>query len=72
MADALEHDEAALAIARFYALQWHRDGLAPYIVFMPPRESSDPALPAIASISAVMRGTSGRKTAFGSSKGGAV
>ena len=31
----------ALAIARFYALEWHREGLAPYIVFAPPREHGD-------------------------------
>lgn len=32
---------AALAIARFYALEWHRDGLAPYIAFVPPRAHGD-------------------------------
>jgi transcriptional regulator GlxA family with amidase domain len=32
---------AALAIARYYALEWHREGLAPYFVFMPPRDHGD-------------------------------
>jgi len=31
----------ALAIARFYALEWHRKGLAPYIVFVPQRGHGD-------------------------------
>jgi len=31
----------ALAIARFYALEWHREGLAPYFVFMAPRDHGD-------------------------------
>jgi len=35
---------AALAVARFYALQWHREGLAPYIVFVPPRDHGDAAI----------------------------
>ncbi|MDP6344693.1 MAG: DJ-1/PfpI family protein, partial [Alphaproteobacteria bacterium] len=34
----------AQAMARFYALQWHRDGLAPYIVFMAPRDHGDAAI----------------------------
>ena len=41
------------------------------LVCMPPRDSSEPALPAIASISGVMRSTSGRKRASGSCAGGA-
>ena len=32
---------AALAIARYYALEWHRDGLAPYFVFVPSRDHGD-------------------------------
>lgn len=32
---------AALAIARFYALNWHHEGLAPYIVFSPRRGHGD-------------------------------
>ncbi len=32
---------AALAVARFYALEWHRDGLAPYFVFVPARDHGD-------------------------------
>lgn len=32
---------AALAIARFYALNWHQEGLAPYIVFSPRRDHGD-------------------------------
>jgi len=35
---------AALAIAHFYALEWHRDGLAPYFVFMPVRDHGDSAI----------------------------
>jgi len=35
---------AALAMAHFYALNWHRDGLAPYIVFTPPRDHGDAAI----------------------------
>lgn len=31
----------AQAIARFYAFQWHRDGLAPYAVFAPTLEHGD-------------------------------
>jgi transcriptional regulator GlxA family with amidase domain len=31
----------AQAIARFYALQWHQEGLAPYIVFIPERNHGD-------------------------------
>jgi transcriptional regulator GlxA family with amidase domain len=32
---------AAQAVARYFALQWHQDGLAPYIVFDGPRDHSD-------------------------------
>lgn len=32
---------AALAVARFFALEWHRDGLTPYIVFSPRRDHGD-------------------------------
>ncbi|WP_137044117.1 GlxA family transcriptional regulator [Pseudolabrys sp. FHR47] len=32
---------AAQTIARFFALQWHHDGLAPYIVFDGPRHHGD-------------------------------
>jgi transcriptional regulator GlxA family with amidase domain len=32
---------AAQSIARFFALQWHHDGLAPYIVFDGPRNHGD-------------------------------
>ena len=32
---------AALAAAKFFAMEWHRDGLAPFAVFMPPREHGD-------------------------------
>jgi transcriptional regulator GlxA family with amidase domain len=32
---------AAQTIARFFALQWHHDGLAPYIVFDGPRNHGD-------------------------------
>lgn len=32
---------AALAVSRFFALEWHRDGLAPYIVFSPRRDHGD-------------------------------
>jgi len=32
---------AALAIARYYALEWHRHGLAPYFVFVPSRDHGD-------------------------------
>jgi transcriptional regulator GlxA family with amidase domain len=32
---------AALAIARYYALEWHRDGLAPYFLFVPSRDHGD-------------------------------
>ena len=32
---------AAHAAAKFYALQWHSDGLAPYIVFSPPLDHGD-------------------------------
>lgn len=35
---------AALAVARFYALEWHREGLAPYIVFVPARDHGDAAI----------------------------
>ena len=42
------------------------------LVRMPPRESSDAAAPAIASISGVIASTSGMKRTVGSSDGGAV
>jgi len=32
---------AAQAVANFFALQWHQDGLAPYIVFDPCRDHGD-------------------------------
>jgi len=32
---------AAQTVARFFALQWHHDGLAPYIVFEGPRHHGD-------------------------------
>lgn len=35
---------AALAVARFYALEWHREGLAPFVVFLPPRDHGDAAI----------------------------
>lgn len=35
---------AALAVARFYALEWHRDGLAPYVVFVPRRDHDDASI----------------------------
>jgi len=35
---------AALAVARFYALEWHREGIAPYVVFIPPRDHGDAAI----------------------------
>ena len=35
---------AAHAAAKFYALQWHSDGLAPYIVFSPPLDHGDAAI----------------------------
>lgn len=35
---------AAQAVARFYALQWHQEGLAPYILFLPPRDHGDAAI----------------------------
>lgn len=35
---------ATLAIARFFALEWHRDGLAPYILFVPPRDHGDASI----------------------------
>ncbi|HSH40806.1 MAG TPA: DJ-1/PfpI family protein, partial [Arenicellales bacterium] len=31
----------AQAIARFFAMQWHNDGLAPYMVFSPPMDHGD-------------------------------
>ncbi len=34
----------AQAVARYYALQWHHEGLAPYRVFVPPREHDDGAI----------------------------
>lgn len=35
---------AAQSVARFFALQWHHDGLAPYIVFDGPRDHADAAI----------------------------
>jgi transcriptional regulator GlxA family with amidase domain len=35
---------AAQSVARFFALQWHQDGLAPYIVFDGPRNHTDAAV----------------------------
>lgn len=35
---------AAQSIARFFALQWHHDGLAPYIVFEGPKNHGDAAI----------------------------
>lgn len=35
---------AAQAVARLFALQWHHDGLAPYIVFDGPRNHGDSAV----------------------------
>jgi transcriptional regulator GlxA family with amidase domain len=35
---------AAQAVARFFALQWHRDGLGPYIVFEGRRDHGDAAV----------------------------
>ncbi len=32
---------AAQAVAKFYALQWHREGLAPYTIFQPPTDHGD-------------------------------
>lgn len=37
---------AAQTIARFFALQWHQDGLAPYIVFEGRRDHGDQAIQA--------------------------
>lgn len=37
---------AAQGIARFFALQWHHDGLAPYIVFEGPKNHGDAAIAA--------------------------
>ena len=37
---------AAQTIARFFALQWHHDGLAPYIVFEGPRNHGDAVIAA--------------------------
>lgn len=37
---------AAQTIARFFALQWHHDGLAPYIVFEGPKNHSDAVIAA--------------------------
>ncbi len=31
----------AQAVARFFALQWHAEGLAPYVVFAPPNDHGD-------------------------------
>ncbi len=35
---------AAQSVARFFALQWHRDGLAPYMIFEAPRDHGDTAI----------------------------
>ena len=35
---------AAQSVARFFALKWHQDGLAPYIVFDGPRNHTDAAV----------------------------
>lgn len=35
---------AAQAVARFFAMQWHREGLAPYMVFRPPTGHGDAAV----------------------------
>lgn len=35
---------AAQSVARFFALQWHQDGLAPYIVFEGKKEHGDAAI----------------------------
>lgn len=35
---------AAQTVARFFALQWHHDGLAPYIVFDGPKNHNDAAV----------------------------
>ena len=35
---------AAQAVARFFALQWHRDGLGPYVVFEGRRDHGDAAV----------------------------
>lgn len=32
---------AAQGVAKFFALQWHQDGLAPYVVFDPPTDHGD-------------------------------
>ncbi|WP_290649922.1 DJ-1/PfpI family protein [Aquisalimonas sp.] len=32
---------AAQAVAKFFALEFHRDGMAPYTVFVPPRDHGD-------------------------------
>ncbi len=32
---------AAQAVAKFFALQWHQEGLAPYIIFEAPRDHGD-------------------------------
>lgn len=32
---------AAQGVARYFALQWHQEGLAPYVVFSPPRKHGD-------------------------------
>jgi transcriptional regulator GlxA family with amidase domain len=37
---------AAQTVARFFALQWHHDGLAPYIVFEGPKNHGDAAIAA--------------------------
>lgn len=35
---------AAQAVTKFFALQWHREGLAPYVVFSPPIDHGDAAI----------------------------
>jgi len=35
---------AAQAVARFFALQWHQEGLAPYTIFMPRSDHGDAAV----------------------------
>ena len=37
-------DAAARAVAKFYALQWHRDGLQPFITFEARRDHGDAAI----------------------------
>lgn len=35
---------AAQAVTKFFAIQWHQEGLAPYVVFEPPRHHGDAAV----------------------------